>query len=502
MKKLINLEILKKLKSTKKKIVMCHGVFDLFHIGHLNHFKEAKTYGDILIVSVTADIYVNKGPGRPYFNLSQRLEILSSIDLIDYLIISDSPNSVNNIQKIRPNFYFKGPDYKNLKKDFTGFINDELEAIKKVKGKIIFGKEETFSSSFFLNKIVNFDEEQKKIILYVKKNYQFDEIFYKINKIIKNINVLVVGEIIIDKFIFTNALGKSGKEAIINLEILKEVNYIGGSAAISNNLEDFTKKNELISFIGEKNRKLNFIKKNLSKKTKCNFFIKKNSKTIIKTKIIDTSTNNKLLGLYDFDDKKLSNEEENILLKKIKDSENKYDFMIISDYGHGFISDKLASILSKKKNAIINTQLNSGNIGYHTISKYQNINFAIINEVELRHEMRNRYEDIQKLMSKLSKKLKIKNLIVTAGKKGSYHLNLKSHKFTFCPAFATNVLDKVGSGDTFMTIFSIMNLVFPKDPNISLFLSSLATTQNLEGYGNSKSIKLINLLKSLKYIIK
>ena len=198
----------------------------------------------------------------------------------------------------------------------------------------------------------------------------------------------------------------------------------------------------------------------------------------------------------------MSNKEENIFLKKIKQNVYKNDLVIVSDYGHGFISDKLALILSKQKNIIINTQLNAGNIGYHTISKYKNVQCAIINEVELRHEMRNRYEDIRKLISRLSKKLKIQNLIVTAGKKGSYHFNSKRGKITFCPAFASNVIDKIGSGDAYMAIFSIMNLVFPKDPNISLFLSSLATAQVLEGFGNEKSIKLINLLKSLKYILK
>ena len=53
-----------------------------------------------------------------------------------------------------------------------------------------------------------------------------------------------------------------------------------------------------------------------------------------------------------------------------------------------------------------------------------------------------------------------------------------------------------------MAIFSIMNIAFPKDPKISLFLSSLATTQVLEGFGNQKSIKLVNLFKGLKYILK
>ena len=502
MKKIINQKILNKIRKSKKTIVMCHGVFDLFHVGHLNHLNEAKKYGDILVVSVTSDTFVNKGPGRPFFNIHQRLQILSSVNIIDYLIISDSPNSVSNINKIRPNIYFKGPDYKNLPQDFTGFINDEIKALKKNNGRIIFGSGETFSSSVILNKISNFTKDQKKIISYIKKSYNFEQIFSKISNLSKNLKILVVGEMIIDRFVFCSALGKSGKEAILNLEQKQDINYIGGSGAICNNLVDFTKKNELLSFLGSKDSKLSFVKKNLSKKTKTNFFYKKNSKTIVKTKFIDNSTNNKLMGLYDFDDKKLSQLEEKIFIKKLKQSLKRNNFIIVSDYGHGLISNKVANMISKMKNVIINTQLNSANIGYHTISKYKNINWAIINEVELRHEMRNRYENIEKLMTLLSKKLQIKNLIVTAGKKGSYYLNLKKNVFIHCPAFALNIIDKIGSGDSFMAIFSIMNIAFPKDPKISLFLSSLATTQVLEGFGNQKSIKLVNLFKGLKYILK
>ena len=150
----------------------------------------------------------------------------------------------------------------------------------------------------------------------------------------------------------------------------------------------------------------------------------------------------------------------------------------------------------------MNTQLNSANLGYHTIGKYKNSNWAIINEVELRHELRDRYDDIKKLMIKLSKKLKIKNLIVTCGKDGAYYYSYRNNKFIFCPAFAKNVVDKIGSGDSFMSIFSIMNKCFPKDISLSLFLSSLATSQVLEDFGNARTIKLENLLKAVKYILK
>ena len=59
--------VLNKERKRGKKIVLCHGVFDLLHIGHINHFQEAKDYGDIVVVSVTSDRYVNKGPNRPAF---------------------------------------------------------------------------------------------------------------------------------------------------------------------------------------------------------------------------------------------------------------------------------------------------------------------------------------------------------------------------------------------------------------------------------------------------
>ena len=86
--KLISVNELKKLtyKLKGKKIVLCHGVFDLLHIGHIKHFEEAKKFGDVLIVSVTSDEFVNKGPNRPVFNLALRAEALIALECVDYVI--------------------------------------------------------------------------------------------------------------------------------------------------------------------------------------------------------------------------------------------------------------------------------------------------------------------------------------------------------------------------------------------------------------------------------
>ena len=109
----------------------------MIHVGHIKHFASAKKYADILVVSITSDKFVLKGPGRPIFNEKNRAMLLSSFDMIDHVVINDNETSINLINNLKPNFYCKGPDYKNHKDDITGNIKKEIAAINKNKGKII-----------------------------------------------------------------------------------------------------------------------------------------------------------------------------------------------------------------------------------------------------------------------------------------------------------------------------------------------------------------------------
>lgn len=92
------------------KVVLANGVFDILHVGHVRHLKEARSMGDVLIVSVTTDKFVNKGPGRPINNWHDRAEVLSSLDMVDWVEMTD--NAVEAIRRIRPNIFVKGIDYK------------------------------------------------------------------------------------------------------------------------------------------------------------------------------------------------------------------------------------------------------------------------------------------------------------------------------------------------------------------------------------------------------
>jgi rfaE bifunctional protein nucleotidyltransferase chain/domain len=207
------------LKKNKKKIVLCHGVFDLVHLGHVKYFKTAKLKGDYLIVSVTADKFVNKGPGRPLFNENQRLEFLNELEIVDNIFLSNSESAEEIIEFIKPDFYVKGPDYKDNKLDKTKKIILEKKTVEKFGGKIIYTDDVVFSSSEIINSNnLNLNNEQRVFISNLKKKYNYNQIIEELYKF-KNLSVCIIGELIIDKYCFGDIVGKSGKEPHL---VLKE----------------------------------------------------------------------------------------------------------------------------------------------------------------------------------------------------------------------------------------------------------------------------------------
>ena len=505
MNKLFKIENLKKQitkeKKKNKKIVLCHGVFDLIHIGHIKHFKEAKNNGDYLIVSVTSDKFVNKGSGRPIFNQNHRAEFLSSLSFVDAVFINDQPTSEKLISFIKPNVYFKGPDYKDNQKDSSKNIYKEIAITKKFGGKIIYSNDITFSSSNLINTHFNyFNKDQKFFLKQISKKYSFGFILKQIKKLNK-LNVLLVGETIIDQYIFGDVLGKSGKEPHLVLNEKLQKTYLGGAAAIANHLISFCRSVNFITLAGKEKQYLAFIKRLLKKNITTNFFSKSNGKTIIKKRYIDEVSKNKLLGVYSIDEEKLKVNLEKKLIEQIKKKSKKSDLILVSDYGHGLISKKTANEFNKSKTFFsLNAQINASNRGFHSLIKYKNIDSLIINENELRHEMRDKIGNLEKMGQELMRFLNIKKLIITRGYKGALLVE-KTGKATYAPAFANRLVDKVGAGDTMLAVISLcMKIKLPSD--LSLFLGSLAGAIAVENIGNSTFINKDDLIRKIQFSIK
>ncbi|MCX5713847.1 MAG: adenylyltransferase/cytidyltransferase family protein [Candidatus Omnitrophica bacterium] len=140
-----------RLKKEGKKIVHCHGCFDLMHPGHIKYFQAAKKMGDKLVVTVTPDVYVAKGPGRPAFNQTLRAESIAALECVDYVAINKWPTAEKTIRLLRPHIYVKGQEFERLK-DKTGKIQKEYEVIREIGSELKFTHEIVFSSTRLLNK--------------------------------------------------------------------------------------------------------------------------------------------------------------------------------------------------------------------------------------------------------------------------------------------------------------------------------------------------------------
>jgi rfaE bifunctional protein nucleotidyltransferase chain/domain len=183
-----------------KKIVYCHGVFDILHIGHIRYLEQAKRMGNVLVVTVTPDRYVDKGPGRPVFNESLRAESIASLHFVDYVAINQWPTAVEAIRLLKPDFYVRGSDFKSRPLDISGNTAKEEDVVREVGAILAYTDDIHFSSSGLINRYLsNFPEEVQDYINVLRQRYNCDQILQAIEKM-ANLRVLVIGDTILDEY--------------------------------------------------------------------------------------------------------------------------------------------------------------------------------------------------------------------------------------------------------------------------------------------------------------
>ena len=188
------------LKKENKKIVLCHGVFDLVHPGHIIHLEQAKKMGDVLVVSITSAKYVRKGPGRPYFNDDMRLKFLAALECVDYVLLSEGYTVDDIVEVVEPDFYVKGSEYADESADMTGKIREERELVESHGGKLRFTGGQVFSSTKLINRgLSGLSEEVCTYMQDFKQKYLLEDILQWTERA-EQLKVLVIGEIIIDKY--------------------------------------------------------------------------------------------------------------------------------------------------------------------------------------------------------------------------------------------------------------------------------------------------------------
>jgi rfaE bifunctional protein nucleotidyltransferase chain/domain len=140
------LERLRPIRARGLRVALSQGCFDLVHLGHLRHFKQARAQADLLVVAVTADEYVNKGPGRPRFGLAARIEHLAELECVDYVVPSRVRTAVELLEALQPDVYIRGAEYRDTAYDDPRFAAERV-VVARYGGEVRFSDDPLVLSS-------------------------------------------------------------------------------------------------------------------------------------------------------------------------------------------------------------------------------------------------------------------------------------------------------------------------------------------------------------------
>ena len=494
-------DIISSLKAQGRCVVHCHGVFDLVHPGHIRHLEAAKREGDVLVVTVTPDEYVNKGPGRPVFNHHLRAESVAALQCVDYVTINEWPTVVEVIRLLQPDVYVKGDEHGQREGDLIGKVCNEEQAVLSVGGRIHFTREITFSSSNLINNYFDvFPPETEYWLKAFRKRYSTDEVI-KYLEDAGALRALVVGEAIIDEYVFCDGLGKATKDPILAFQYRSTEAQAGGSLAVANHLAGFCGEVGLITLLGETGRREHFIRQALLPNVRPYFVTRQGAPTIHKRRFVDNHTGARMFELYEMEDTPLELDDEAVLIQTLTETISEYDIVVVADYGHGMMTPAMiASLCDTTHFLAVNTQANAGNRGFNTISKYPRADYVCLAGHEVSLETRLRYASWHDLVLEVTKKIDCPRFTVTQGRDGSMHYAPECG-FTEVPALATRVTDRVGAGDAVLAVTSL--LVAQSAPwDIVGFVGNLAGAQMVAELGNRVAVSKTSIARHVISLMK
>lgn len=489
------------LKSQGKVIALCHGVFDLVHPGHLIHLRQAKEVSDILVVSITAAPYVRKGPGRPYFDDRTRMEFLEALECVDYVLLSECYTVDDIVEAVEPDLYVKGEEYAKEDEDLTGKMREERELVERHGGRVYYTTGQVYSSTKLINTALSgLSEEARTYMLDFKSRFSLGDIKHYLDAA-AHLKVLVVGDVIIDRYSYCDVQGLISKEISYSARLRSSEDYLGGSVAIARHLSSFAEKVDLLSIIGNEADVGERLKKDLTGKMVLHLIRSDTCPTIVKHRYLTRNSKReeyrKIFTINNIPQVQCLDAESSLAFRRFLEQHVlDYDVVFICDFGHGLIDEESIDILQEKAKYIaLNCQTNSSNRGLNIITKYARADVFSLDQTELKLAFPKYVNDEDAGLRALSKHLGCGGWL-TRGASGAWGIEPKEDGAVLhsSPAYTLKVKDTVGAGDAFYSVASISAAAGA--PNeAGLFLGNIAGALGANILGNKESVEKVNVLK-------
>ena len=484
------------------RIVLAHGTFDLLHLGHVRYFEEARQQGDLLFVTITADSFVNKGPSRPYFPQDLRAEMVAALGCVDGVAVNHAASAVNVIEAIKPDVYVKGPDYKDASSDVTGKIVEEQNAVEGFGGRIHFTDNITFSSSSLINRFLEVPNPELREYLNGARERNFDRRAPELIEQISGMKVLMVGETIVDEYVYVSPLSKPPKENVLaSLHRGQEI-FAGGVVAAANHVANFCANVEVFTCLGETDSYEQLLRDSLLPNVKLWAVTRPGAPTVRKTRYVESDYLRKLFEVYTMDDTPLTGRLNEQVVEEIERRAKDFDVVVITDFGHGMLTPEVrAALLSNSRFLALNVQSNAGNFGYNLITKYPRADYVCLDAPEARLAISTKDADLAKVATAaLRERMDVNRIILTHGRNGCVTF-ADTQGVRHVPAFTRRVVDTMGAGDAFLAVTAPMAAV-SDDLDMIGFIGNAVGAIKVGILGHRKPVEKVPTLKFIQTLLK
>lgn len=490
--------------------MQCHGCFDIVHPGHIRHLRQARSLGDVLLVSITGDPAIRKGTGRPLIPEELRAENLAALDCVDLVYIDPNATALNLLGAVQPDVYVKGKEYET---NNDPRFQAERSAVEAGGGRVVFSSGDVvFSSTTLISALeASVDPYHQRLVQLANDPALAGESLYRLVSAFRGRRVVVVGETIIDTYILCDRPEVAGESPVMTLRPIEARHYDGGAAIVARhaaalgakpilvtalpNSADATRLRERLEAEGVEVRAI-AAGSTIPEKQRFLVGTQKVMKLdLVEPLVLDAAQQDALLRLArEAAAESAAGDPLDLAMDR---PAGQCDAAIVTDFGLGLFSPRSLAEMTRGLRPF--TRVLSGDVSSRRSSLLSFVEPDLLcpSEQELRESMRLHSEGLPMVTWRLLEQTGAKHCIVTMGADGllafsplpgastpdddgAWRTRLRSEHV---PALVPIALDPLGCGDSLLTVASLA-LACGGDMLQAAFLGACAAAVQVQRLGN------------------
>lgn len=466
----------------QRAVVMCHGVFDLVHPGHIRHLLYAKSKADILVASLTADLHIAKANYRPFVPQDLRALNLAALEMVDYVLIDEDATPLRNLALVQPDFFAKGYEYQNG--GLHPKTQAEIDIVERYGGEVLFTPGDiVYSSSALIESGPPDISIDKLLMLMHAEGLGFEKLHQTLQRCY-GIAVHVVGDTIIDSLTHTTMIGGMTKTPTPSVRFDSCQYFVGGAAIVAAHLSAAGADVTFSTVLGDDPLK-DFVLDGLDRAgVKVQAIIDRTRPTTHKNTIV--CGDYRLLKVDTLDNRSISDNTVDRITEQVERTRS--DAVVFSDFRHGVFNrrtiPRLIGALPPGAFRVADSQVASR---WGNILDFRGFDLITPNEREARFALADQDTGIRPLAAKLHEESGCRMVILKLGDRGVLTCrpgkgnDLRS--FFVVDSFAERVVDAVGAGDALLA-YATLAMVASGSEVAATVLGSVAAALECERDGN------------------